>query len=216
MVGNLSVPTAARAIFWRISRSIPKSLTQTLPYRRKTLRSFIKRNAIFILQAWFSALCFRRLRAAYMALFRSKYHRPELGFGVLWANPLPPSRCFNFYELRLLKRLKTSLEQGLPISHEKDYTKKLQLKRISNLIYAILGITLLLPPLSDIYSAFRPGRNTGEGARFGFSSPYVPMEEITKSASDTEISLYSEPTLFAPCFSKRSRWAIPTQWIPCF
>lgn len=53
---------------------------------------------------------------------------------------------FNFYELRLLKRLKTSLEQGLPISHEKDYTKKLQLKRISNLIYAILGITLLLPP----------------------------------------------------------------------
>lgn len=39
-------------------RSIPKSLTQTLPYRRKTLRSFIKRNAIFILQAWFSALCF--------------------------------------------------------------------------------------------------------------------------------------------------------------
>ena len=58
LVGNLSVPTAARAIFWRISRSIPKSLTQTLPYRRKTLRSFIKRNAIFILQAWFSALCF--------------------------------------------------------------------------------------------------------------------------------------------------------------
>lgn len=26
--------------------------------QKKTLRSFIKRNAIFILQAWFSALCF--------------------------------------------------------------------------------------------------------------------------------------------------------------
>ena len=36
----------------------PQRASQTLPYRRKTLRSFIKRNAIFILQAWFSALCF--------------------------------------------------------------------------------------------------------------------------------------------------------------
>lgn len=105
---------------------------------------------------------------------------------------------FNFYELRLLKRLKTSLEQGLPISHEKDYTKKLQLKRISNLIYAILGITLLLPPLSDIYSAFRPDETQEKAAVSVSPLPYVPMEEITKSASDTEISLYSEPTLFAP------------------
>lgn len=105
---------------------------------------------------------------------------------------------YYFYELRLLKRLKTSLEQGLPISHEKDYTKKLQLKRISNLIYAILGITLLLPPLSDIYSAFRPDETQEKAAVSVSPLPYVPMEEITKSASDTEISLYSEPTLFAP------------------
>ena len=76
---------------------------------------------------------------------------------------------FNFYELRLLKRLKTSLEQGLPISHEKDYTKKLQLKRISNLIYAILGITLLLPPSRTSILLLDRTKHRRR-LRFGFSS----------------------------------------------
>ena len=41
---------------------------------------------------------------------------------------------YYFYELRLLKKLKTELEQGNPVEHEKDYTRKLELSKISNLI----------------------------------------------------------------------------------
>lgn len=105
---------------------------------------------------------------------------------------------YYFYELRLLKKLKTELEQGNPVEHEKDYTRKLELSKISNLISTAANVLVILVLVFEIFSISTKGEPTERPSASVSPLPYVPLEEITKSASDTEISLYSEPTLFAP------------------
>lgn len=69
---------------------------------------------------------------------------------------------YYFYELRLLKKLKTELEQGNPVEHEKDYTRKLELSKISNLISTAANVLVILVLVFEIFR-FLPRRNRRSG-----------------------------------------------------
>lgn len=104
---------------------------------------------------------------------------------------------FNFYELRLLKRLKTSLEQGLPISHEKDYTKKLELSKISNLISTAANVLVILVLVFEIFSISAKEEPTERPSASVSPLPYVPLENVSGD-SGIETRVHAEPTFFAP------------------
>ena len=104
---------------------------------------------------------------------------------------------FNFYELRLLKRLKTSLEQGLPISHEKDYTRKLELSKISNLISTAANVLVILVLVFEIFSISTKGEPAERPSASVSPLPYVPLENVSGD-SGIETRVHAEPAFFAP------------------
>lgn len=104
---------------------------------------------------------------------------------------------FNFYELRLLKRLKTSLEQGNPVEHEKDYTRKLELSKISNLISTAANVLVILVLVFEIFSISTKGEPTERPSASVSPLPYVPLENVSGD-SGIETRVYAEPTFFAP------------------
>lgn len=104
---------------------------------------------------------------------------------------------FNFYELRLLKKLKTELEQGNPVEHEKDYTRKLELSKISNLISTAANVLVILVLVFEIFSISTKGEPTERPSASVSPLPYVPLENVSGD-SGIETRVYAEPTFFAP------------------
>lgn len=104
---------------------------------------------------------------------------------------------FNFYELRLLKKLKTELEQGNPVEHEKDYTRKLELSKISNLISTAANVLVILVLVFEIFSISTKGEPTERPSASVSPLPYVPLENVSGD-SGIETRVHAEPTFFAP------------------
>ena len=100
---------------------------------------------------------------------------------------------YYFYELRLLKKLKTELEQGNPVEHEKDYTRKLELSKISNLISTAANVLVILVLVFEIFSISTTERPSASVSPL----PYVPLENVSGD-SGIETHVHAEPTLFAP------------------
>lgn len=104
---------------------------------------------------------------------------------------------YYFYELRLLKKLKTELEQGNPVEHEKDYTRKLELSKISNLISTAANVLVILVLVFEIFSISTKGEPTERPSASVSPLPYVPLENVSGD-SGIETHVHAEPTLFAP------------------
>ena len=105
---------------------------------------------------------------------------------------------YYFYELRLLKKLKTELEQGIPLEHEKDYTRKLELSKISNLVSTAANVLVILVLVFEIFSISTKGEPTERPSASVSPLPYVPLEEVSGDNSNIETRIHAEPTLFAP------------------
>lgn len=104
---------------------------------------------------------------------------------------------YYFYELRLLKKLKTELEQGNPVEHEKDYTRKLELSKISNLISTAANVLVILVLVFEIFSISTKGEPTERPSASVSPLPYVPLENVSGD-SGIETRVYAEPMFFAP------------------
>lgn len=105
---------------------------------------------------------------------------------------------YYFYELRLLKKLKTELEQGIPVAHEKDYTRKLECSKISNLISTAANVVAILALVFVIFSIPAKKEPTERPSASVSPLPYVPLEEVSGDSSDIETRVHAEPTFFAP------------------
>ncbi|WP_337530064.1 DUF2812 domain-containing protein, partial [Anaerotignum faecicola] len=105
---------------------------------------------------------------------------------------------YYFYELRLLKKLKTELEQGNPVEHEKDYTRKLELSKISNLISTAANVLVILVLVFEIFSISTKGEPTERPSASVSPLPYVPLENVSGDSSGIETRVHAEPTFFAP------------------
>lgn len=105
---------------------------------------------------------------------------------------------YYFYELRLLKKLKTELEQGIPLEHEKDYTRKLELSKISNLVSTAANAVVILVLVFEIFSISTKGELTERPSASVSPLPYVPLEEVSGDNSNIETHIHAEPTFFAP------------------
>ena len=105
---------------------------------------------------------------------------------------------YNFYELRLLKRLKTELEQEIPVAHEKDYTRKLEFSKISNLVSTAANAVVILLLVFEIFSISTKDEPTERPSASVSPLPYVPLEEVSGDSSDIETHIHAEPTFFAP------------------
>ena len=101
---------------------------------------------------------------------------------------------YYFYELRLLKKLKTELEQGNPVEHEKDYTRKLEL---SNLISTAANVLVILVLVFEIFSISAKEEPTERPSASVSPLPYVPLENVSGD-SGIETRVHAEPTFFAP------------------
>ena len=104
---------------------------------------------------------------------------------------------YYFYELRLLKKLKTELEQGNPVEHEKDYTRKLELSKISNLISTAANVLVILVLVFEIFSISTKGEPAERPSASVSPLPYVPLENVSGDSS-IETRVHAEPTFFAP------------------
>ena len=104
---------------------------------------------------------------------------------------------YYFYELRLLKKLKTKLEQGNPVEHEKDYTRKLELSKISNLISTAANVLVILVLVFEIFSISTKGEPTERPSASVSPLPYVPLENVSGD-SGIETRVHAESTFFAP------------------
>lgn len=104
---------------------------------------------------------------------------------------------YYFYELRLLKKLKTELEQGNPVEHEKDYTRKLELSKISNLISTAANVLVILVLVFEIFSISAKEEPTERPSASVSPLPYVPLENVSGD-SGIETRVHAEPTFFAP------------------
>ena len=111
---------------------------------------------------------------------------------------------YYFYELRLLKKLKTELEQEIPVAHEKDYTRKLECSKISHLISTAANAVVILLLVFEIFSISAKDEPTERPSAAVSPLPYVPLEEVSGDSSDIETRIYAEPTFFAPLLLQTS------------